>query len=385
MEFTVIDTENSIHEKGSPFHHANICCVIGVDSEVFDIEHSKSPYRGAIQSVLERISKAEVIGGFNLKYEYHWLRKYGISLANSRLWDAQVFYYIYHAQRVAFPKLETVLVEYGIGNKFIDIETEYWNKGISTEDIPYEIVAERVRTDCELTRKLIEVQVQQFEEMSPEFKRLFWLEMEDLHCLADMEWNGSLFDRDRAKQLEQEDQARLVEIDESICKLFPDIPLNLNSTVHRSAILYGGTIEWTEKEQIGVYKSGQRRGEPRYKNVPRSVLLPRLVNPPERTDLKVPAGAEPRWSTDEATLRTIGKDKAVRSIVDGLLARSELEKLIGTYYKGLQEQCDLMGWDDNIIHGQFNQCVAVTGRLSSSKPNLQNQPEASKALFITRF
>ncbi len=38
-----------------------------------------------------------------------------------------------------------------------------------------------------------------------------------------------------------------------------------------------------------------------------------------------------------------------------------------------------------MIYGQLNQCVARTGRLSSSKPNLQNFDGEIKDLFGSRY
>jgi len=42
-------------------------------------------------------------------------------------------------------------------------------------------------------------------------------------------------------------------------------------------------------------------------------------------------------------------------------------------------------WKRNMIYGQLNQCVARTGRLSSSKPNLQNFDGEIKTLFYSRY
>ena len=44
-----------------------------------------------------------------------------------------------------------------------------------------------------------------------------------------------------------------------------------------------------------------------------------------------------------------------------------------------------MNWETNVLHGQLNQCVARTGRLSSSKPNLQNFDGEIKQLFGSRY
>jgi DNA polymerase I-like protein with 3'-5' exonuclease and polymerase domains len=41
-------------------------------------------------------------------------------------------------------------------------------------------------------------------------------------------------------------------------------------------------------------------------------------------------------------------------------------------------------WGD-YLHGQYNQVVARTGRLSSSQPNLQNQPAEVDQYIISHY
>ena len=73
-------------------------------------------------------------------------------------------------------------------------------------------------------------------------------------------------------------------------------------------------------------------------------------------------------------------------IVGEVLEYRKVVKLNSTYCEGLVKQAD----KDGRIHTTFNQTVAVTGRLSSTEPNLQNIPirtELGKALrkyFITK-
>ena len=50
--------------------------------------------------------------------------------------------------------------------------------------------------------------------------------------------------------------------------------------------------------------------------------------------------------------------------------------------KALREK---MNWSEGMLHGNLNQCVARTGRLSSTKPNLQNISGDMKGVFGTRF
>ena len=42
-------------------------------------------------------------------------------------------------------------------------------------------------------------------------------------------------------------------------------------------------------------------------------------------------------------------------------------------------------WEPNIIHGQLNQCVAATSRLSATQPNQQNIPPKMKEVLVSRY
>ena len=57
-------------------------------------------------------------------------------------------------------------------------------------------------------------------------------------------------------------------------------------------------------------------------------------------------------------------------IGQALVAYSELQKLMSGYLIPIPELVD----DDNILRGDLNSCGTKTGRMSSSNPNLQNQP-----------
>ena len=72
-------------------------------------------------------------------------------------------------------------------------------------------------------------------------------------------------------------------------------------------------------------------------------------------------------------------------IIDLILTRSGLVKKVSTYYRGLVSLIKDSNWNPGTIHGQLNQCVARTGRLSSSKPNLQNFDGEIKGLFKSRY
>lgn len=57
-------------------------------------------------------------------------------------------------------------------------------------------------------------------------------------------------------------------------------------------------------------------------------------------------------------------------IGEALVAYSELQKLLSGYLEPIPEMLD----DDCVLRGDLNSCGTKTGRMSSSNPNLQNQP-----------
>ncbi len=109
--------------------------------------------------------------------------------------------------------------------------------------------------------------------------------------------------------------------------------------------------------------------------------MPRLIEPLKGSELK----KDGYYSTDEQTLRSLRATGVSKGVIQLILKRSGLEKRRGTYYSGLPELRESQGWHKGTLHGQLNQCVARTGRLSSSKPNLQNFDGEIKELFYSRY
>ncbi len=106
--------------------------------------------------------------------------------------------------------------------------------------------------------------------------------------------------------------------------------------------------------------------------------LPRLYEPLKGSEM----AKEGFFSTSEDTLLKL---KGKQGPLTVLLELSKMEKLLGTYYRGLPKLNVEMNWENGVLHGTFNQCVAQTGRLSSTKPNLQNFASELKDVFISRY
>jgi len=146
----VLDTENTTWNKGNPFdqRNFNVCLSFAGDSGsgvCFNEDY------GQAKAAIER---ADLIVGFNLKYDLHWLRKIGIPFAGKRIWCCQLAAFILGRQQSRYPSLQEESAAHSLGNKLSVVEDEYWSKGINTHEIPREVLKAYALQDAELTYQL---------------------------------------------------------------------------------------------------------------------------------------------------------------------------------------------------------------------------------------
>lgn len=379
---TIFDVETTTSNKGNPFDETNKLCYAGFktgsQTHLFDVEYSDSPCDvGSIQDILRN---TVLLVGFNIKFDLHWIKKYGLEFNNCRIWDCQLVHFILTGQTESYPSLNDVAAHYNLGTKLDVVASEYWDKGIDTTLIPKDILEEYLIGDLELTHQVYLKQVEELERRQ-NLKRLVSLHNQDLLVLQEMEYNGLLFDYTKSEELANDTDKDIEKIDELLSSFVSCSEFNYNSNDHLSCLLYGGSITLRRQEECGVFKTGERKGQTKYKWVDYEVEFPRLVKPLKGSEL----AKEGYYSTDEQTLRSLSGNKKAKEIIELLLKRAELSKLVSTYYRGLLKLQDTMNWKKGTIHGQLNQCVARTGRLSSSRPNLQNFDGGIKELFYSRF
>jgi DNA polymerase I-like protein with 3'-5' exonuclease and polymerase domains len=351
----------------------------------FDIEYSGQGYSEQLEEIQELINQTNLIIGFNLKFDLAWCLRYGIDFSHCRVFDCQVAQFIISNQEMAWPSLQETAEYYGLEGKLDVVKTQFWDKGLDTFEVPWHILDEYLVQDLVTTEDVYKAQVRVLSSASYQQRRLVSLCNQDLLVLLEMEWNGVLLDFRGMEQASllcnQQIEATKLELTQGY---FADIPpsyLNFNSGDCLSAMLYGGVLKEEVRTEIGVYKTGDKIGLPRYSISIIEHSLPRRVEPPRGSELKK-AGF---FATNEETLRSIKGRKEDRVVLDKILELSKLEKLNGTYYKGLAKLHEERDWEVGIIHGGFNQCVARTGRLSSSSPNLQNFPGEMDTFTISRF
>ena len=372
MKDLCIDFETTTYNKGSPFDNRNqIVCIAYCDTsggrEVI------RPHKNALDSLQKRISESDRIVGFNLKFDLHWLRKAGIDFSSKRVYDAQAAEFVLSGQSHKFPSLNDVSEKY-LGRRKIDEVAALWDQGVQTTDIPWETLAAYAAEDVDLTLSVAREQ----EARTPLFlKNLISLVNQDLLVLEEMEWNGIKFDRAKAVDKANEIELKIAELQWKH-SLIHNVPnFNWASNDHLSALLYGGTITETVKVPVGHYKSGAKAGQVKYKNEEREHKLPRIFKP-----LKGSETAKGTFSVEEAVLLSL--EKGNQELLKDLLTIKKYKKELSTYLYGLQNKQDEGHYSD-YIYGQFNQCVAATGRLSSSNPNLQNLSEEAGKCLVSRY
>ena len=219
------------------------------------------------------------------------------------------------------------------------------------------------------------------------FYKLFRIACTDLLVLQEMEWNGMLFDAKNAEE-------RAVLLNKEIAVLearFKELvgnAVSITSGDHISAILYGGIIEEVIKIPSGYYKSGTRKGEVKYANHVIQHTFERLVNPLKDTltaNSKKKEDAKQIWSVGEDVLKQLKGSAKAKEIISIILEHRRIYKAVSTYLVGYGDLIKEMGWENNVLHPNFNQCIVKTSRLSSSKPNGQNMGDEIKQFIISRY
>lgn len=369
MNVFTSDWENTTWNKGSAFDKRNWSVCLGIKwneepaQTLFDSHYVQWPLDDCLWVF------------FNAKYDLHWYRRNGMRNLPSSIWCCQLAEFLLSGQKNRYPSLDDTAKKYNLGQKQDQVKA-YWESGYNTNDIPRAILEEYSIQDVELTYQIFLKQKEQFDK-NPKLYKLFQLQCLDLLVLEEMEWNGLVYDERLCELRAVELEEQLENINKRLCSVYPDIPINFSSGDQLSAFIYGGNIPYEVTEQVGFYKNGK----PKFKKVEKVHSLPRLLTPLKGTELK----KDGTYKTDEATLRKLSGNKVYMGYIRDLLDYGRLDKLLSTYYKGIPKKNLEFGWKRGEIHGQFNQVVAQTGRLSSSEPNLQNFAEDCLDIFVSRY
>lgn len=381
MKVKPLDIESSTYNFGNFADKRNVACFVGVGTNIYNLEYDDEPYGDALAQIQQEIDTCDLLLFVNAKFDLSWLTRYGIKFNHKRIWDCQLVDFMLSGQTESYPSMNSMATKYNLPLK-PDIKQKYWENGIDTKDIPKEEITSYLQQhDLPTTFAIYQVQKELVEAKGTAFKRLVSLHNQDLIVLQEIEYNGLKFDEGACLRQAEIEQGNIDNLRASLYTSHSIPEFNTESGDHLSALLYGGTIVIPRKELVGVYKTGEKKGQDKYGWKEYSFYMPRLVKPLPKTELKK-AGY---WATGADVLKSLKPKGEAKKIVDIILELAKLEKVVSTYYLGLPALREKMNWDFGILHGNLNQCTARTGRLSSTKPNLQNISGDIKNVFGSRF
>jgi DNA polymerase-1 len=266
--------------------------------------------------------------GQNLKYDMHVLANHGIRLAGVAH-DTLLESYVIESDKSH--DMDSLAARHlGIATIKYDEVTGKGAGRIGFDQVDIERAAEYAAEDADITLRLHEALHPQLAE-EPRLEALYRdIEMPVMEILFRIERNGVLIDAALLTRQGQELGLRMMEI-EAQAHAVAKQPFNLNSPKQIQEILF-------EREKLPVLK-------------------------------KTPSGAP---STDEEVLEQLALDYPLPRLI---LDYRGMAKLKSTYADKLPRAVDAA---TGRVHTNFAQSVAVTGRLASSDPNLQNIPIRSE-------
>jgi len=387
LRILTVDIECTSSNKGNPFDVTNRALMIGIKKQgEKGICYDLTDGINWIPIIQEYIDEADMLVGFNIKFDLHWLQNKGILFEGKRVFDCQIAEFLLSNQREKYPSLNGALTRLSLPLKLNVVKEEYWDEGRDTSEVPVDILEEYLLGDLIGTEEVYKKQTNELVDAG--LYKLFKLQCLDLCVLQKMEYNGIIFNTKKAREKADEISKELSNLVSSLNDYTNGISVNLNSGDHVSCLLYGGLIEEDIRIPIGEYKTGEKIGQTRYKILTKQYNLPRLITPLKGTERLKKGDTKDTaryWQTNDDVIRSLKPDKGAKKLLDLLKKYTTLEKLRGTYLIGWSNLLEEMNWEKDIIHGNLNQCVASTGRLTSTKPNLQNADPQTKIYCESRY
>ena len=473
MSYVTLDLETTIKQsykrRANPFDGANWVVMAGWKHKGGEVQSSyygkRRPPEGWLVPIL---ADAKMVITFNGKFDILHALQDKVNLeawmkfvaGGGILYCCQLAEYLLNGmgQQDQMLSLDEVAPRYG-GNVKVDEVKALWKAGIDTPDIEPDLLSRYLcggvdengtfqLGDVENTEKIALAQIARARDCGQLNSIL--LNMGALLFTVEAERNGMYVDKAKGMTMAAELEAQLAVLNEGLVQYLPaDLPFDFNwgSTLQRSALFFGGTVQYdcreydlkdgtttwqappeqgsaayayAQRDEQGwlleegtvsfvnpfdapdnvayaTFKGGKNAGEYKTKKVrvddytkPKSRIVKRPYTFAGYTKPKKSwAGADPGvWSTSSAVVEELAD-----SGVPFLKAYAELmsmSKDLGTYYYRQDEDGKESGMltlvdAEGIIHHKLNMCSTVTARLSSSDPNLQNIPKGNKSDVKTLF
>ena len=306
--------------------HESFYIPFGHDDKKQNIDFSEKIFFEELKKLLSNTQNTII--GQNIKYDMNVLEKYGLKI-ESNIQDTMILSYILNSS--GRHDLDTLANKY-LNHKAIAYK-EIVGSGAKQKkfsEVDIKLAAPYACEDADLTFRLYNYFLDKLDNLKEQYDLYNNIELPLIYVIARIEKNGVLIDTNSLKKQSLDLAKRIKSIEKDVYKLAGK-EFNIGSPKQIQEIFY-------EDLKLPVLK-------------------------------KTPKGQP---STNEDVMQELSLTHVLPKLI---LQYRNLMKLKNTYTDRLGEQ---INESTNRLHTSYNQTVTITGRLSSSNPNLQNIPIKTK-------
>lgn len=306
--------------------HESFYIPFGHDDKKQNIDFSEKIFFEELKKLLSNTQNTII--GQNIKYDMNVLEKYGLNI-ESNIQDTMILSYILNSS--GRHDLDT------LSNKYLNHKAIAYKDIVGSgtkqkkfSEVDVKLAAPYACEDADLTFRLYNYFLDKLDNLKEQYDLYNNIELPLIYVIARIEKNGVLIDTNSLKKQSLDLSKRIKSIEKDVYKLAGK-EFNIGSPKQIQKIFY-------EDLELPVLK-------------------------------KTPKGQP---STNEDVMQELSLTHELPKFI---LQYRNLMKLKNTYTDRLGEQ---INESTNRLHTSYNQTVTITGRLSSSNPNLQNIPIKTK-------
>ena len=431
----VLDVENTVTNRDGkmhldPFEPTNTLVMVGMLDEVgketqvvFDHSEKSNTLNGT-KMVQYTLDNTTLLIGHNIAYDLVWLWESGFTYTG-KVFDTMLGEYVLQRGIKQPLSLEACAERYELDTKKQDTLKEYFKKGYTTRDIPFDELSEYLSCDLFATKQLydkLESRLQSAEDQV--LRDTVDLTNELCPVIAKIYQRGFSINVDALDAVKKEFEEERTEIQKAlgtmVTTLMGDTPINLNSPEQLSTVIYSRkpidksmwannftqymksedyrkevrtnsfVVYKTKAEQCnnckgkGYYTRTKKDGSPFAKpSVCHSCNKAgyHFIDTSKQAGLKFNA-PNAKWvsangfSTSKSNLEILEKaarEKGMKLAEDFLFKVRRLSA-VDTYLSSFVEGIRTHQKPDGKLHVRLLQHRTSTGRLSGADPNMQNMP-----------
>ena len=445
-----LDVENTVtHRNGKmhldPFEAGNSLTMVGMLNDqgvahIVTFDHNDVPADELGHTVVqEQLDKATVLIMHNAAHDLLWLWESGFKY-DGPVFDTMLAEYVLQRGIKEPLSLEACAERYDLDTKKQDTLKEYFKKGYSTRDIPWDELTSYLSADLGATQQLADKLMLRLNSTQDSgLRSTVDLTNQVAVCLSRIYQRGFTVDikaLDEVRiEFEQERDQLTTDLQAHVRRLMGDTPINLNSPEQLSWVIYSRKVDdkqyWSQEidpymddadfrslvnahttklsktramqckscNGTGYVRKVKKNGEPfakpnrcidcnaaGYTLSPSNVVAGLKFRPPS-----------PKWasangfSTSKLNLETLEKAARVKDMTDAVDFLSKVRRLsaVDTYLSSFVEGIKMFTKQDGKLHVRLLQHRTATGRLSGAEPNMQNMPRGGtfpvKKVFVSRW